>query len=213
MYGWIRDISRLKASKLAAHSGKNPKNVDANLNQVIPPRNGDPIGKDFPEWINEKTERTKTLIIGGGIAGTSTAFSLGEKGVDSILVEQGNSIAPTSGSSNGDSRMYRKMYSNEFFSKMQTKALERWRDVENLSGEKLLQENGLLFYGEDTGETVEGSVLGARKVMEKLKLPHQFFASGDEIAEAYPALAGCKGKPYTGVCEATAGHIRASKGT
>lgn len=108
--------------------------------------------------------------------------------------------------------MYRKMYSSEFFSKMQAKALDRWADVEEKSGTKLLQENGLLFYGEDTGETVEGSVLGAKEVMETLNLPHKFYATGDEIADAYPALESCRGKPYSGVCEDSAGHIRASKG-
>jgi glycine/D-amino acid oxidase-like deaminating enzyme len=212
MYGWIRDISRTKASKLALHSNRDPSNVDSNLSNVVPTRNGDPVGKVFPEWIKENSKETDTLIIGGGLAGTATAFALAEKGLDSILVEQGTSLAPSSASSNGDSRMYRKMYSSEFFSKMQAKALDRWADVEKISGEKLLQENGLLFYGADTGETVEGSVLGAKEVMDKLNLPHTFYATGDEIAEAYPALAGCKGKPYSGVCEETAGHIRASKG-
>jgi glycine/D-amino acid oxidase-like deaminating enzyme len=212
MYGWIRDISRSKASKLALHSDKIPSNVDANIDKVVPKRNGSPVGKEFPEWIKENSKETETLIIGGGLAGTATAFSLGEKGVRSVLVEQGTSLAPTTASSNGDSRMYRKMYSSEFFSKMQSKALDRWQDVEEMSGEKLLQENGLLFYGEDTGETVEGSVLGAKEVMEKLNLPHKYFATGDEIAEAYPALASCRGKPYSGVCEDTAGHISASKG-
>jgi len=212
MYGWIRDISRDKASKLALHANKNPSNIDSNLNEVVPSRDGDPVGKEFPQWIEENSMTTETLIIGGGVAGTATAFSLAQKGIDSILVEQGSSIAPPTASSNGDSRMYRKMYSNEFFSKMQAQALERWNDVEEISGEKLLEENGLLFYGEDIGETVEGSVLGAKEVMEKLNLPHKFYATGDEIADAYPALEGCRGKPYSGVCEDTAGHIRASKG-
>lgn len=211
MYGWIRDISREKASSLALHSEKNPKNVDSNLKNVVPTRNGDPVGKEFPSWIKENSQATDTLIVGGGVAGTATAFALGQKGQSSILVEQGASLAPATSSSNGDSRMYRKMYSNAFFSKMQAQALDRWADVEKITGEKLLQQNGLLFYGEDTGETVEGSVLGAKAVMEELNLPHTFFASGDEIAEAYPALAGCKGKPYSGVVEETAGHIRASK--
>ena len=103
------------------------------------------------------------------------------------------------------------MYSSEFFSKMQSQALDRWSDVERKTGTKLLQQNGLLFYGEDTGETVEGSVLGAKDVMDKLGLPHKFYATGDDIADAYPALESCRGKPYSGVCEETAGHIRASK--
>ena len=103
------------------------------------------------------------------------------------------------------------MYSDEFFSRMQTAALKRWRDVEAITGKELLQKNGLLFYGEDTGETVEGSVLGAKKTMESLGLPHKFYATGDEIADAFPALEGCRGQPYSGVQEDTAGHIRASK--
>mmetsp|Transcript_7571 Transcript_7571/g.7136 ORF Transcript_7571/g.7136 Transcript_7571/m.7136 type:complete len:653 (-) Transcript_7571:161-2119(-) len=211
MYGWIRDISRSKTSELVLHCEKDPASVDSNLKKVIPAREGDPVGKDFPDWIQENSLHTDTLIVGGGLAGTATAFALGQKGLDSVLVEQGQSLAPETASSVGDSRMYRKMYSSEFFSKMQSKALDRWGDVERISGETLLQENGLLFYGEDTGETVEGSVLGAKEVMDNLNLPHTFYATGDEIADAYPALAGCRGKPYSGVCEETAGHIRATK--
>jgi hypothetical protein len=81
---------------------------------------------------------------------------------------------------------------------MQSKALERWADVEEKTSSSLLQENGLLFYGEDTGVTVEGSVLGAKEVMENLGLPHKFYATGNDIADAYPALESCRGKPYSG---------------
>ena len=212
MYGWIRDISRGKASDLAAHAGQEPRRVDSNLKNGVPSREGAPVGEDFERWIEENSGTTETLIVGGGLAGTAAAFSLAGRGVRSTLVERGPSLSPPTGSSHGDSRMYRKMYSSEFFSRMQALALERWGDVEEESGTKLLQENGLLFYGEDIGETVEGSVLGAKEVMEKLNLPHKFYATGDEIADAYPALEGCRGKPYSGVCEDTAGHIRASKG-
>ena len=169
MYGWIRDISREKASDLAAHAGHEPLDVQNNLHNVVPNREGAPVGKDFEKWIEDNSSNTDTLIIGGGVAGTATAFSLAEKGIKSILCEQGSSLAPPTASSNGDSRMYRKMYSSEFFSKMQAMALSRWADVEEKSGTKLLQENGLLFYGEDTGETVEGSVEGAKEVMEKVR--------------------------------------------
>jgi len=211
LYGWIRNISAAKASDLADHAEQKPHKVDSRLRNVVPSREGVPVGSDFPDWIDDNTIHTDTVIVGGGLAGTATAFSLSQKGVTSVLLEKGSSLAPPTASSNGDSRMYRKMYSSEFFSKMQAKALDRWEELEKLTGEKLLQENGLLFYGEDTGETVEGSVEGARQVMEKLNLPHRYYATGDEIADAYPVLEGCRGKPYSGVCEDTAGHIRASK--
>mmetsp|Transcript_18777 Transcript_18777/g.43447 ORF Transcript_18777/g.43447 Transcript_18777/m.43447 type:complete len:830 (+) Transcript_18777:166-2655(+) len=211
MYGWIRGLSQKKARNMVELSEKNSNRMEGITPDVVPSRKGDPIGKTFPEWIEENTKKTETLIVGGGMAGCSTAFALAEKNVDSVLVERGSSLAPPTASSNGDSRMYRKMYSDEFFSKMQATALERWKDVEERSGETLLQKNGLLFYGEDTGETVEGSVLGAKKTMENLGLEHTFFETGDEIAEEYPALKGCEGMPYSGVYEADAGHIRASK--
>merc|ERR1719287_441839 len=211
MYGWVRSISREKARTMSKLADLKAHNMAGVIDGVTPSREGEPVGKTFPDWIRENTKKTNTLIVGGGMAGTSTAFGLAQKGVSSVLVERGDAVAPPSASSNGDSRMYRQMYSNEFFSKMQTTALKRWADVEDITGETLLQENGLLFYGEDTGETVEGSVLGAKQVMENLNLPHTFYGSGDEIAAKYPALAGCKGKPYSGVKEDTAGHIRASK--
>jgi len=211
MYGWIRGLSQKKAKTMVELANKSSDRMIDVVPDVVPSRTGEPIGKSFPEWILDNTQKTQTLIVGGGMAGCSTAFALGEKKVKSILVERGSSLAPPTASSNGDSRMYRKMYSDEFFSKMQATALERWKVVEEKSGETLLQKNGLLFYGEDTGETVEGSVLGAKKTMENLDLEHTFFETGDAITEEYPALKGCEGMPYSGVYEADAGHIKASK--
>ena len=50
-------------------------------------------------------------------------------------------------------------------SELQSKSLGLWSELEKESGSKLMDVNGLLFYGEaDTGETVEGSIPGAREV-------------------------------------------------
>ena len=148
MYGWVRSISREKARSMSHLAELKAHNMADVIGDVTPSRKGDPVGKTFPDWIKENTKKTDTLIVGGGMAGTSTAFGLAQKGLSSILVERGPTVAPPSASSSGDSRMYRRMYSNEFFSKMQATALERWRDVEEMTGEKLLEQNGLLFYGE-----------------------------------------------------------------
>ena len=148
MYGWVRSISREKAFTMSKLADLKAHNMAGVIDDVTPSREGDPVGKAFPDWIRENTKKTNTLIVGGGMAGTSTAFGLAQKGIASILVERGDTVAPPSASSNGDSRMYRQMYSDEFFSKMQTTALKRWRDVEAITGETLLQKNGLLFYGE-----------------------------------------------------------------
>ncbi len=59
---------------------------------------------------------------------------------------------------------------------------------------------------------MEGSDLGAKKVMERLDLPHKFYVKWDKIADVNLALKGCKGKPYSSVCKDMAGQIRTLKG-
>ena len=83
---WIRDISREKTSDLAAHAGKEPQYIKSNLKNIVPSREGVPVGKDFEKWIEEYSGNTETLIIGGGLVGTAIAFSLAEKGIESTLV-------------------------------------------------------------------------------------------------------------------------------
>lgn len=104
MYGWIRDISRRKSSKLMNVADGIPSNVGGSVQDVVPSRTGVPVGEEFPDWIEANTIRTDTVIVGGGVAGTASAFSLADQGKESVLIEQAESIAPASASSNGDSR-------------------------------------------------------------------------------------------------------------
>lgn len=104
MYGWIRDISRRKSSSLMSVADGIPANVGGSVQDVVPSRSGVPVGEEFPDWIEANTIRTDTLIVGGGLAGTASAFSLSDQGKESVLLEQGETIAPASASSNGDSR-------------------------------------------------------------------------------------------------------------
>ncbi|KAG7370600.1 glutamate dehydrogenase/leucine dehydrogenase [Nitzschia inconspicua] len=209
VYGWIRDLSKDKANQLCRKAGNDAKAVLQATEEVYADSSNDPIGQTFPDWILENTVLTDCVIVGGGMAGTAAAYANSKAGIKTLLVEQGDSLAPKTASSNGDSRMYRQMYSNPFFSQMQTKALDMWKVLEEECGEQLLHQNGLLFYGEDTKETVEGSVQGARNTMKELGLPHEYFTSGNAIFERFPALK-TRDTPYSGVYEETAGHVRAS---
>ena len=53
MYGWIRDISRRKAKSLAVQADLKASNINTVLNSVIPSRTGEPVGKEFPDWIKQ----------------------------------------------------------------------------------------------------------------------------------------------------------------
>lgn len=105
LYGWIRNLSRKKASDIVELASKNAAKMEASSKDVVPPRAGDPVGARFPQWIEDNTLKTQTLIVGGGMAGTATAFSLSERyNTKSVLVEAGSTVSPPEGSSNGDSR-------------------------------------------------------------------------------------------------------------
>lgn len=83
--------------------------------------------------------------------------------------------------------MFRKMYSSEFYSRLQIESLKLWQSLEKEHSVQLLSENGLLFYGEeDTGETVEGSIPGAMEVMDKLKIPYDY-VNAQDISSRWPA--------------------------
>jgi len=55
MYGWIRDISADKASNLISHAKNDASDIDDNLINVVPSRDGKPVGADFPKWIEKET--------------------------------------------------------------------------------------------------------------------------------------------------------------
>ncbi len=114
------------------------------------------------------------LIIGGGIAGLATAYYLSQYPQLKTVVLEAKRIGGSHCSSTGEERMYRRMYSSEYLSDLQEKALQEWHSIEAKHNCQLLRENGLLFYGEVwQKETIEGSILGAKRVMEQKNIPFE----------------------------------------
>ncbi len=114
------------------------------------------------------------LIVGGGMAGLSTAYYLSQYPQLKTVVLEAKRIGGSHCSSTGEERMYRRMYSSEYLSDLQEKSLQEWRLIETKHNCQLLRENGLLFYGEVwQEETIEGSILGAKRVMEQKNIPFE----------------------------------------
>ncbi|KAL0039386.1 hypothetical protein WJX79_005724 [Trebouxia sp. C0005] len=150
------------------------------------------------------------LIVGGGVIGVATAYALCKSRSDLkvVLLEAGE-FGAVSGSSYGESRMYRELYSSEYCSVMQTEALKLWHELERESGQQLLKMHGLLFYGDtDTGETVQGSLLQCKAVAERRGLSHRRYATAAELQAAYPVNAK---EGYEGLFENGAGTIKAKE--
>jgi len=170
------------------------------------------VGHKYGPWLNDRSTEVDVLVIGAGMAGTGTAYQLSKERPElkGLVLEGGPEVAPKTGSSYGDSRMFRRMYSDPYFSKMQATAIDMWRDLEKESGVQLLDGNGLLFYGEaDTGETVEGSIPGCIEVMKQQGIPHQVLPDHAALAAKYPDMAAKM--EHMGVFEPTAGSVRSSE--
>ena len=114
------------------------------------------------------------VIVGGGVAGLATAYYLSQNSDLKIILLEKDDIPNPHNSSYGDERMYRRMYSDEYLSELQEQSLIEWKLLESKHQCQLLRQNGLLFYGESWDEeTIEGSIPGARRVMEKKGIPFE----------------------------------------
>lgn len=147
------------------------------------------------------------IVVGGGMAGCATAYYLSKMGAPAIVLER-DAIGNASSSSGGEERMYRRMYSDDYHAGLAGQAIEGWRAVEKETRSELLRENGLLFYGQSwSEETYEGSIPGAKAVMEKRKIPFESLEAG-AMAKRWPVRPQ---QDYVGLFEKTSGTLWADR--
>jgi sarcosine oxidase len=119
-------------------------------------------------------DRAQVVVVGAGVMGSATARTLGERGVDTILLEQFR-VGHARGSSHGAVRIFRLTYPQTDYVRMAQRALDSWRDLEAKSGETLLVQTGGLDFGPGVDECAEamtecglpGEWLTARAVEER----------------------------------------------
>ena len=127
--------------------------------------------------------RAAVVIIGGGMAGLSCASALAREGVRDVVLLEAKTLAHAGASSFGESRMFREMYSDPVLCQLAQEANRLWRQEEDRCPETLRATHGLLFYGESwEEETIEGSIPGARRVMDAQGIPYEALSSA-QIAE------------------------------
>ena len=150
----------------------------------------------------------EVVIVGGGMAGLSCAAALARRGVRDVVLLEAKTLAHARASSFGETRMFREMYSDPVLCRLAQEANRLWREEEQHAGQRLRETHGLLFYGESWDEeTIEGSIPGARRVMDEQNIPYEAL-SAKEIAERFPL----KPRPnFTGLFEPTAGAVRSDK--
>ena len=150
----------------------------------------------------------RVVIVGGGMAGLSCAAALAKRGVSDVVLLEARTLAHAGASSYGETRMFREMYSDPVLCRLAQEANRLWREEESQAGEQLRETHGLLFYGESWDEeTIEGSIPGARRVMDDQGIPYEAL-NAEQIAARFPL------KPkadFTGLFEPTAGAVRSDR--
>jgi sarcosine oxidase len=93
------------------------------------------------------TTRVDTLIVGGGAMGSAAAWALARRGREVTLLER---FGPghTRGASHGASRNFNLSYSHPTYVSMLVEALQLWRELEDDTDTRLLDQVGLVNHGQ-----------------------------------------------------------------
>lgn len=96
----------------------------------------------------QHSQQVDVLVIGGGVVGAAATLAVARRGRRVALVER-SSLSVAHGSSAGRARIFAPAaYPDESYLEMGLRALERWREIEERSGEVLLRPTGALSRGE-----------------------------------------------------------------
>jgi monomeric sarcosine oxidase len=102
--------------------------------------------------------QAEVAVVGAGIMGSAAAYALSRQGRDVLLLEQFH-VGHQHGSSHGRSRIVRLAYPEVEFVELAKQSFVGWRELEQKSGQELLELKGLL-------ELVESSAQSSADALE-----------------------------------------------
>jgi monomeric sarcosine oxidase len=90
--------------------------------------------------------RAETVIVGGGLAGSATAWALARQGRPCVLLE---AFQPghDRGSSHGSARIFRRAYPDRLYVRLTGEARRLWTELEDEAGQTLITVTGSLDFG------------------------------------------------------------------
>lgn len=145
------------------------------------------------------------IVVGGGIMGVSAAHWLALKGRPVTLLEQFD--VPNRWAASGDHlRVFRLTYGKDaFYTAMAAKALPLWLELNAQTGEKLLEQNGVLELASGGGYEEQSA-----QVLREMKIPALKIDKA-ELRRTYPMI-NTRAVKY-GLLHRDGGMIWASKAT
>lgn len=118
----------------------------------------------------------RVVIVGAGIVGLSTAYSLLTQGVEHVTILEQEAVDHSRGTSHGISRLLRFEYGPDiFYSRMVHMSLSRWKRLEQVSQRTLYTRTGLLVLGNEGDNFTQPSYQAMREMglpIERLSRKH-----------------------------------------
>jgi sarcosine oxidase len=124
---------------------------------------------------------SRYVVVGAGLAGTATAWSLARRGHEVTLVERTRPAA-RDGSSHGSARIFRYAYPDPFYAGLVVKARAGFDELEQLAGRRLITPSGALDFGP------ERNARELARVLEAVGVEHELLSAADARAR-WPQIA------------------------
>lgn len=145
-------------------------------------------------------EHFDAILVGMGGMGSATAYQLARRGLKVLGLEKHN-LQHDMGSSHGLTRIIRlAYYEHPSYVPLLFRAYELWRQLENLTGERILFVTGGIDAGAESGRIVQGSLAACREH----SLHHEVLDAG-QLRDRFPGV--CLPKDMIGVYSPDSGFV------
>ena len=122
------------------------------------------------------------LVVGLGGMGSAALYHLARLGAAPLGIEQFPPLHEL-GSSHGESRAFRILYHDRLYTQLAEAAVPLWQELEDRSGQPLLQLNGFLAFAKKENPELENRVAVAQQCNAELEL-----LSADKVSRRFPSL-------------------------
>ena len=117
-------------------------------------------------------DSSQYVVVGAGLAGAATAWSLARRGHEVTVVER-TEPAATDGSSHGSARIFRYAYTEQFWVDLVVRARTGFTELEKLSGQQLITPTDSLDFGEIRNPAALAPLLAAAGVEHEVLTAEQ----------------------------------------